>query len=111
LLSVLLPSKEELIWLLLLVYYLPELTPELQHPETPAEPLYQKSEHFSDDYIHAKRAALELANHLVIKDSDFGAEIQKQEECFLKLCSDMHGLDPRSRIVKNRSFHMLCRGL
>jgi hypothetical protein len=108
---VLLPDNKQLMWLLVLVYYLPELTPELQHRDAPASPIYQKSDHFREDYPRARKCALELGSFLSSRESEFGVQLAMVEGTFLNFCSRMHQVEPKIREVKNRSFHSQCRSL
>jgi hypothetical protein len=106
-LSALIPSQKQLMWLILIVLYLPQLRPEVKNEKAPASPIWQKSDEFWGDYNWAKKSALELMKHLASEDSSYQKEFEKQEGVFLNICARMHQMDPNAAEVKSRSFHTL----
>jgi hypothetical protein len=106
--SALIPKKAQLLWLLLIVFYLPQLNPEVRNPTAPASPIWQESDEFKEDYIWAKKATVELGKHLASEDPTFQIELEKKEGVFLNICARMHQSDSSAAEVKNKSFYALC---
>jgi hypothetical protein len=95
--------------LILLVFYLPKLSPEV-HEDAPIETVWQTTDRFKHDYTHARECAIGLGSYLGKENSDFFMELEETEERFLYICHKFHqleGIDGRE--VKNGRLHLLCR--
>jgi hypothetical protein len=102
------PKPKELIWLMLVVFYLPYLSPE-NDEDAPAEVIWQTTDRFKYDYAHARDCVIGLGSCLGKEDSTFLSELEKTEEDFLNICHRFHELERASgREVKAGGLHGLC---
>jgi hypothetical protein len=103
-----LSKSKQLSWLILVVFYLPQLSPEV-HKDTPANEIWQSTEKFRQDYKEASTYAIGLAKYLASKHPEFMKELKNLEGHFLDMCSRLHTLEKKpGRVVSNKSFHSLC---
>jgi ABC-type Zn uptake system ZnuABC Zn-binding protein ZnuA len=110
--SALIPDKKQMAWLLLTVLYLPQLTPEVKNKESPASPIWQKSQEFWEDYNRAKRAAVAVGRHLASEDPSFKTEFEKLEDIFTNICERLSQMNSKTSAVKKMSFYTsLCQSV
>jgi hypothetical protein len=104
-----LPCEGQVAWLLIVVYYLPQLAPESDGRSTSENP-WQLKESFKADYSRVKGIAVEFGNRLGTKCEGFFEGLEQTEKQFLKLCAEMHALEKKAKNrVTNMHFHEACR--
>jgi hypothetical protein len=103
------PTPTELIWLMLVVFYLPNLDPEVNDEDAPAEVIWQTTHRFEHDYAHARDCVIKLGKYLGNEDPQFLIELEKIEEEFLNICQRFHELEGvGGREVEAEGLHVLC---
>jgi hypothetical protein len=103
--------EEQVGWLLLVVFYLPQLAPELD-TKSPADMAWQTKDSFKSDYARAKQSAIELACRLERASPSFLDSLATLESVFLNRCSLLYQMEkkPNKKVVDG-GFHKICRSL
>jgi hypothetical protein len=104
-----LPAHNQVAWLLLIVYYLPQLAPETD-TKSPADMPWQTKESFKVDYPWAKKLAIELGCRIAHADPTFLDGVQLVESVLIKTCAKLQAMERKpKKKVHDLEFHNACR--
>jgi hypothetical protein len=103
--------EEQIGWLLLTVFYLPQLAPETD-ATSPADLPWQTKDSFKSDYARAKQSAIELACRIEKASPTFLDNLAILESAFIERCSFLYKMvkKPNKKVVDG-GFHNICRSL